>query len=124
MARDLSYLYSSQPSSSQSNGNEAVGRAFWQSTPTALEQLRQRTDDGCHQARAYFQLRSLRPSVFLLRSCSSSPRCPRQTRGPLVFFNAAVEAHPPNMDFFTYEIRRRGQWRNANLFASFTTSKS
>lgn len=55
MARDLAYTYSSQPNSSQSNGNEAsIDRAFWQSTPTALEQLREVTDVACHPARAFF----------------------------------------------------------------------
>ena len=54
MARELSHPYASQPSSSQSNGNEAsIDRAFWQSTPTALEQLRERTDDARHPARAF-----------------------------------------------------------------------
>ena len=60
MARDLGYTYSSQPNSSQSNGNEAsIDRAFWQSTPTALEQLREVTDDACHPARAFFWSRFL-----------------------------------------------------------------
>ncbi|KAI0292037.1 hypothetical protein BC826DRAFT_1105751 [Russula brevipes] len=51
MARDSpsSYFYSSQPSSSQSrpDDDDEVDRAFWQSTPTCLEELRQRTDDEC-----------------------------------------------------------------------------
>ena len=60
MARDLAHLYSSQPDSSQSNGNEAcIDRAFWQSTPTALEQLREGTDDAGHPARAFFYSRFL-----------------------------------------------------------------
>ncbi|KAI0295685.1 hypothetical protein BC826DRAFT_968287 [Russula brevipes] len=51
MARDSpsSYFYSSQPSSSQSrpDDDDEVDRAFWQSTPTCLEELRQRTDGEC-----------------------------------------------------------------------------
>ena len=50
-ASDLSYFYSSQPSTSQlPRDEEAVERAFWESTPTALEELRQGTEDECHQA--------------------------------------------------------------------------
>ncbi|KAH9965244.1 hypothetical protein BC827DRAFT_1265270 [Russula dissimulans] len=55
MARDFSYLVSSQPSASQSSRDnasdeeEGVERAFWQSTPTALEQFRRGADDECHQ---------------------------------------------------------------------------
>jgi hypothetical protein len=53
-ASDLSYSYSSQPSSSQFPlDEEAVERAFWQSTPTAMEELRQGTEDECHQAGAF-----------------------------------------------------------------------
>jgi hypothetical protein len=52
-ARDLSLLFSSQPSSSQNPcDEEAVERAFWQSTPTALEELKKGTDDESHQAGA------------------------------------------------------------------------
>jgi hypothetical protein len=52
-ATDLSYLYSSQPNSSQNPPEEeAVERVFWQSTPTVLEELRREKDDKCHQARA------------------------------------------------------------------------
>jgi hypothetical protein len=48
-ASDHSYFYSLQPSSSQfPRDEEAVERAFWQSTPTALEELRQGTEDECH----------------------------------------------------------------------------
>ncbi|KAI9451343.1 hypothetical protein F5148DRAFT_551356 [Russula earlei] len=56
MARDHSYFIFSQPSSSQSSRvnedeDETVERAFWQSTPTALEQLREEADDElCHRA--------------------------------------------------------------------------
>jgi hypothetical protein len=53
-ASDLSYVYSLQPSSSQfPRDEEAVERAFWQSTPTALEELRQETEDGYNQAGAF-----------------------------------------------------------------------
>jgi hypothetical protein len=53
-ASDHSYFYSLQPSSSQfPRDEEAVERAFWQSTPTALEELRQGTEDECHQAGAF-----------------------------------------------------------------------
>ena len=52
-ATDISYLYSSQPNSSQIlPDEEAVERVFWQSTPTVLEELRREKDDKCHQARA------------------------------------------------------------------------
>lgn len=53
-ASDISYVYSLQPSSSQfPRDEEAVERAFWQSTPTALEELRQGTEDECHRAGAF-----------------------------------------------------------------------
>lgn len=53
-ASGLSYFYSSQPGSSQfPPDEEVVERAFWQGTPTVLEELRQGTDDECHQAGAF-----------------------------------------------------------------------
>lgn len=53
-ASDLSYVYSLQPSSSQfPRDEEAAETAFWQSTPTALEELKQGTEDECHQAGAF-----------------------------------------------------------------------
>jgi len=53
-ASDLTYLYSLQPRSSQfPHDEEAVERAFWQSTPTSLEELRQGMEDECHQAGAF-----------------------------------------------------------------------
>jgi|SRR5712672_2175856 len=74
MARDFSYLGSSQPNSSQSSCDNArdeegaVERAFWQSTPTALEQLRRGADDECHQTRARALLFLSRGSVIVIRS--------------------------------------------------------
>jgi len=59
LRKDFSYLGSSQPNSSQSSCDNArdeegaVERAFWQSTPTALEELRQGTEDECHQGGAF-----------------------------------------------------------------------
>ena len=75
MARDLSHPYASQPSSSQSNGNEAsIDRAFWQSTPTALEQLRERTDDARHPARAFsYRVSSYHIDGFSRRSDHVAP---------------------------------------------------
>jgi hypothetical protein len=59
-ASDLTNFYSLQPSSSQlPRDEEAVSRAFWQSTPTALEELREGTDDECHQTGAFLSRRSL-----------------------------------------------------------------
>ena len=52
-ASDLPYVYSLQCSSSQlPHDEEAAEKAFWQSTPTALEELRDGTEDESHQAGA------------------------------------------------------------------------
>jgi len=50
-ASEHSLFYSLQISSSRDE--EAAERAFWQSTPTALEELRQETEDECRQAGAF-----------------------------------------------------------------------
>lgn len=53
-ASGLSYFCPSQPGSSQfPPDEEAAERAFWQGTPTALEELRQGTNNKCHQAGAF-----------------------------------------------------------------------
>lgn len=50
-ASDVTHLCSLQPSSSQfPRDEEAVERAFWQSTPTVLEELR---EDESHQPGAF-----------------------------------------------------------------------
>lgn len=53
-ASDLTYFYSLQPSSSQfPRDEEGVERAFWQSTPTALEELREGTEDESNRTGAF-----------------------------------------------------------------------
>ena len=53
-ASDLTHFYSLQPSSSQfPRDEEAVERAFWQSTPIPLEEPRQGKEDESHQTGAF-----------------------------------------------------------------------
>jgi hypothetical protein len=97
-ASDLTNFYSLQPSSSQfPRDEEAVERAFWQSTTTALEELREGTEDVCHQKGAFIVSHSSAQRSYPLYRDTSLKRS-RQTERCPVSFNTTIQAHSPNMD--------------------------
>jgi hypothetical protein len=112
MVRNASdFLSSSQPGSSQPQRDdpEMMERAFWQSTPTALQELRQ----GSEKEKEWHRVaREFLSSSYRLAPAECTPGVHHtdtytmirysigpsgQTRGPLSPLDPAIEAHSPDM---------------------------